>query len=110
LLAGPDRPTAVLAMTDVVAAGVLSAAHEVGLRVPTDLAVVGFDDNPLAARTVPPLTTVAQDVGAKGRAAAAALRQAMGRAKDLSQPRPPSRTLPVRLVVRGSTDPGLGVG
>mgnify|MGYP001611807814 CR=1 FL=1 len=103
VLASADRPTAVLCMTDVVARDVAAAAQELGLSVPEDLSVVGFDDNPLAARTHPRLTTIAQDVSAKGRAAAGALRQAMAHARDENQPTPSSQCLPVRLVVREST-------
>jgi LacI family transcriptional regulator len=61
LLAGPDRPTAVFCATDDQAIGVLRAARELGLDVPQDLAVAGFDDVKEAALTDPPLTTVASD-------------------------------------------------
>jgi DNA-binding LacI/PurR family transcriptional regulator len=53
-----EPPTAVLATTDVLAIGALHAADRAGLRVPDDVSVVGFDDIPLAAFTVPALTTV----------------------------------------------------
>ena len=97
------RPTAVLCLTDTIAHDVIAVAGELGLRVPDDVSVVGFDDHPLAARSRPGLTTVRQDVDAKGRAAAAALRQAMTRRNDPDAPRPRSRKLDVELVVRGST-------
>ncbi|MBO3747392.1 LacI family DNA-binding transcriptional regulator [Streptosporangiaceae bacterium NEAU-GS5] len=58
LMDRPDPPTAVAASTDVVAIGVLHAAHSVGVTVPGDLSVVGFDDILIAAHTVPALTTV----------------------------------------------------
>ncbi len=51
-------PTAVIAATDVMAIGILHAAAEVGIGVPRDLSVIGFDDQPLAAYAVPPLTTL----------------------------------------------------
>jgi len=51
-------PTAIVAATDVIAMGVLHAAAEMGISVPRDLSVIGFDDQPLAAYTVPPLTTL----------------------------------------------------
>jgi len=102
LLGRPDRPTAVLCMTDVVARDVVGAAQEQGLEVPDDLSVVGFDDGPIATRTNPRLTTVAQDVDLKGRAAARALREAL-QARDAGAPGPRSRRLPVKLVVRQST-------
>ena len=58
----PEPPTAVVASTDVLAIGVLHEAHVRGLRVPDDLSVTGFDDIPLAAFTVPALTTVRMPV------------------------------------------------
>lgn len=58
LLGLPSRPTAIIAMTDDGAAGVLAAAHEMGLSVPDDLSVTGFDDLDLARKLWPPLTTV----------------------------------------------------
>ncbi len=61
LLRMPDRPTAIFACNDMMAIGVLRAAAEVGLNVPSDLALVGFDDIELAAYSNPPLTTIAQD-------------------------------------------------
>ncbi len=108
LLSAGDRPTAVLCYSDVVASGVLQAAEELGLAVPGDLSVVGFDDSPVALRVRPQLTTVRQDVTAKGAAAAAALTAALAARRD-------GRTLPVEhvvlpteLVVRGSTGPAPG--
>lgn len=58
-----DRPTAVLAMSDVVAQGALDACLGRGLRVPQDIAIVGFDDAPFSKDTG--LTTVAQDAAEK---------------------------------------------
>ena len=58
LIALPEPPTAIVAATDVLAFGVLHAAHELGIRVPADLSVVGFDDIPIARHSVPALTTV----------------------------------------------------
>ncbi|MEU1424479.1 LacI family DNA-binding transcriptional regulator [Kitasatospora sp. NPDC005751] len=60
LLALPDRPTAVFAGNDLQALGLYEAARELGLRIPEDLSVVGFDDLPLARWVGPPLTTVRQ--------------------------------------------------
>jgi LacI family transcriptional regulator len=60
LLAGPDRPTAVFAGSDYQALGVLRAAREIGLRVPDDLSVVGYDDLPISQWIDPGLTTVHQ--------------------------------------------------
>ena len=88
LLERPDRPTAVLCFSDVMAYRVVRTAEELGLRVPEDLSVVGFDDSPLARRMRPALTTVRQDVGGKGRAATAALTAAIEAARTGRTPRP----------------------
>lgn len=58
LLRGGHRPDAIFAGNDAMAIGVLGALHEVGLRAPDDVAVVGFDDTPIARFLLPPLTTV----------------------------------------------------
>ena len=94
------RPTGVLAMSDAAAAGVLQAARQLGLRVPGDLSIVGFDDLPFSRFTDPPLTTVHQPVRRKGEEAAqmliAALNPQSGGASA-------HRVLETHLVVRGST-------
>lgn len=61
LLTMTDRPTAIFACNDMMAIGILRASAELGINVPSDLALVGFDDIELAAYVNPPLTTVAQD-------------------------------------------------
>ncbi|WP_255657982.1 LacI family DNA-binding transcriptional regulator [Actinoplanes sp. L3-i22] len=105
LLSRPDRPTAVLCFSDVTAAGVHQAAGDLGLRIPADLSIAGFDDGPIATQLRPALTTVRQDVEAKGRAAAGALTAALQSARD-GRPWPTPRTLlPATLVVRDSTGP-----
>jgi DNA-binding LacI/PurR family transcriptional regulator len=96
LLERPDRPTAVICSSDVIAIAVLQVARELGLRVPADLSVVGFDDTATAVSTVPPLTTVHQPMEAKGEAAARLLLDG-ALATDL--------VLPTELIVRGSTGP-----
>lgn len=106
------RPTAVLAMSDAAAAGVLQAARHLRLTVPDDLSVVGFDDLPLTRFTDPPLTTVHQPVRRKGEEAASLLLEALSR-HDLAE-RDLHRILETRLVVRRSTaappvDPRLEV-
>jgi DNA-binding LacI/PurR family transcriptional regulator len=67
LLERPDRPTAVFALNDRMALGVLQWAREHKLRVPEDLTVVGFDDSPAAAAGFPPLTTIRQPSVEMGR-------------------------------------------
>jgi len=69
LLDRPDRPTAVFAANDLSALGAISAAHELGLDVPGDVSVIGFDDIPDAGRSTPRLTTFAQPLHEMGAAA-----------------------------------------
>ena len=71
------RPTAVLAMSDAVAIGVIRAARDLALCVPADLSVVGFDDIDFAEHVDPPLTTIRQPVRRKGREAAHLLLEAI---------------------------------
>ncbi|GLL08046.1 LacI family DNA-binding transcriptional regulator [Dactylosporangium matsuzakiense] len=87
---------AVFAVSDALAAGVITAAGQLGLQVPADLAVAGFDDSVIAGRTTPPLTTVRQDVGAVGRELVRQLLLAIGGAEIRSI------VLPVELVIRDS--------
>jgi DNA-binding LacI/PurR family transcriptional regulator len=98
LLSGPDRPTAVLALSDQLGLGVLRAASAAGLAVPAQLSVTGFDDSPSAAAAHPPLTTVAQPLRERGEAVGALVR-ALLRGEPVAAPAP----APVRLVVRQST-------
>lgn len=89
--------TAVFAVTDVLALGVLDAAAAAGVPVPTQLSVVGFDDVAAASSSVPPLTTVAQSLFEQGGLAAkAVLDQLAGR-------EPKVRPIRSELIVRGST-------
>lgn len=73
VLAGSDRPTAVLAQTDLLAAGIIRAAEEAGLRVPEDLSVTGFDGVDVDGLDAYELTTLVQPSVEKGRAAGAAV-------------------------------------
>jgi LacI family transcriptional regulator len=102
-LGGPGpRPTALLCDGDVLAAGACKAARGLGLRVPDDLSVTGFDDLSLAVAVDPELTSVrlpAEEVGAEGMRALLAL---------LDGGTPSACELPVDLVVRGSTAPPAG--
>lgn len=69
LLTVPEPPTAVLCYNDLAAIGLLGAAVRAGMRVPADLSVVGYDNIPLSAFSVPPLTTVDQPKERMGRLA-----------------------------------------
>lgn len=73
LLARNPRPTAIFACNDEMAAGVYRAAYRLGLKIPEELSVVGFDDSPLASRLWPSLTTVRLPIRDMGRLAAAKL-------------------------------------
>jgi alanine racemase len=95
-----NRPTAVLAMSDALAIGAMSAARELGLRIPDDLSVVGFDDIDLAALVDPPLTTVHQPIRQKG---ADAVRLLLAEVEQREANRPEHLRLETRLIVRGST-------
>jgi len=64
LLALADRPTAILASNDEMAAGALWVAQQRGLKLPDDLSVTGFDDTPTAMKAWPPLTTIRQPIAA----------------------------------------------
>jgi DNA-binding LacI/PurR family transcriptional regulator len=103
LLAAEERPTAVLCFSDVLGLGVVRAAQALGLDVPSDLSVVGFDDSPVAGRTTPALTTVRQDVVTKGRLAANALTAAIAGAQNGTRGRARHVSLPTELVLRAST-------
>lgn len=63
LLTLAERPSAILCSSDDMAAGLIGEAHRMGLRLPDDLAVTGFDDTAIAARLWPPLTVIRQPVG-----------------------------------------------
>jgi DNA-binding LacI/PurR family transcriptional regulator len=112
LLEHDPMPTAVLAMSDALAAGVMRAAVEAGLRVPEDLSVIGFDGVPLGELTEPPLTTVAQPTERKGELAAEALLRALDGGAEEAEPSteggPPRTILPTELLVRGTTGPPPG--
>jgi LacI family transcriptional regulator, repressor for deo operon, udp, cdd, tsx, nupC, and nupG len=99
LLDRPDRPTAVYCDDDLLAGGVYLAARELGLRIPGDLSVVGFDDLPFAKVFEPPLTTIAIDPETLGAQAFEVLAELMDGGS------PEGRVLPVSLLVRGSTAP-----
>ena len=103
LLSRRQRPTAVFASNDDMALGVLAAAHRLGLAVPGDLSVAGFDDSPPAALVWPPLTTIRQPVAEMARTAVEML-VAAPRADMEPQPEAElHRVLSHELVVREST-------
>jgi LacI family transcriptional regulator len=101
LLTLPDRPTAVFAANDLSAIATIEVARELGLSVPEDVSVIGFDDIPESAQTEPPLTTVHQPIQQMG-ATAIGLLTALLDGGDVSEPHV---RLPTSLVRRGSTAP-----
>lgn len=94
-----DIPGAIFAQNDLMAAGVLRAAHDLGLNVPEQLAVIGVDDIPMAAYLEPPLTTIRQDFLQIGREAVRLLIHSL---EEPTAPRQHLR-LPAELIVRRST-------
>ncbi len=93
-----DQPTAVFGFNDQMAIGALHALRTLGLRVPEDMAVVGFDGIGLGAFTTPELTTVEQPGPEVGHRAVQLVLDAL----DGASSSPTQVTLPVRLVVRES--------
>jgi DNA-binding LacI/PurR family transcriptional regulator len=91
--------TAIYAQNDVMAMGVLSGLHDRGLRVPEDCSVVGCDNLPLAARTIPPLTTVDVPFYRTGELAMETLLELIA----TKPAKPIVRVLPVHMVYRAST-------
>ena len=108
LLTMPDRPTAVFAANDLSASQVIRTAHELGLDVPGDLSVIGFDNIPESALTTPPLTTIDQSIQAMGHAAVTTLVGLIEHPERAAEP-PGHVTMPTQLVVRGTTAPPRSV-
>ena len=95
-LAMPDRPTAIFASNDDMAAGVLAVAHDRGISLPDQLSVAGFDDTTLARTVWPPLTTIHQPMAELARTAT----EILIAGGDINH-----RRLPHRLVERASVAP-----
>ncbi|MBF4163982.1 LacI family DNA-binding transcriptional regulator [Nocardioides acrostichi] len=120
LLSADPRPTGILCFSDVLAVQAIRAAESLGLTVPDDVSVVGFDDSSLAVSVRPTLTTVSQPVSRKGELAVEELIALMATVRERADEQPgskgaaaptptadePARTvLPTALVVRDSTAP-----
>jgi DNA-binding LacI/PurR family transcriptional regulator len=104
ILSRESHPTAILATSDRLAIGFMDAARNRQLRVPQDIAVVGFDDIPAAKLVTPRLTTIRQPMADKGRLAVSSLLKEKGSLR---------MKLPAKLIIRQSTDPtiqGFGPG
>jgi DNA-binding LacI/PurR family transcriptional regulator len=96
-------PTAVFARNDFTAIGAMHAAHMLGLSIPDDIAISGFDNIPLSAFTAPPLTTVEQPIAQQGETAARFLLERIKRQGQQNR----TATMECRLIVRQSTDKDL---
>lgn len=95
LMTKPDRPSAIIGANDQIAIGVLRVARDLGIDVPKEVSVAGFDDSILAPLSVPSLTTVAQPVA---QMATTAVQRLLGEASDHTD-----ILLPSTLVIRDST-------
>jgi DNA-binding LacI/PurR family transcriptional regulator len=100
LMSLPEPPTAVFASTDAVAIGTIKAATDLGLRVPEDMSVIGFDDIPVAELLTPSLTTVRQPLAEM---AGIAVSDLLAMVADPRFEPEPVRRLAPSLVVREST-------
>jgi len=101
LLALPDPPSAVYVSGDEMAIGAMKAIKEVGLRVPEDISIIGFDDISMSKYTDPALTTIRQDTNSIGRQAAMLLLDEIdGKTKKYR-----AKVIPVSLVKRDSCQP-----
>lgn len=103
LLSLRDPPSAIFASNDDMALGALVAAQRLGIRVPQDLSIVGFDDSPAASLVWPALTTVRQPVGAMAAAAVEMLVKGEVDAPGATGQAGPDRVQAHELVIRAST-------
>jgi LacI family transcriptional regulator len=101
LLQSPNRPTAILAANDHIALSAIRAARELGISVPEQLSVVGYDDAPMAALSDPPLTSIRQPFAEKGKLATYLVLQKIAGLPVEAR----THLLPAELVIRSSTGP-----
>ena len=96
-----DRPTAVITLNDLIGMAAIRAATDLGLKVPEDISIAGFDNIPFSNITVPRLTTVASEPEQNGRAAVRLL------LKRLKKPDDPREIITAKwkLIIRESTGP-----
>lgn len=105
-LKGPNRPTALVAGNDRIALAALAVCRQLGLSVPADISIVGFDDIAAATAVSPPLTTLRQPTIEIGREAVRLLRrQFRDKNSSVTEDTPVSPELPPILVVRATTAP-----
>lgn len=104
LLERAEPPTAILAINDLLAMGVLRAAGDLGLRIPADLSLASYDDIPVAQYLVPRLTTATKDAFRLGQEA---VRLLLARLEDPGRSRQ-TQTMPAQVIFRESTGPVPG--
>ncbi|MFL2530875.1 MAG: LacI family DNA-binding transcriptional regulator [Porticoccaceae bacterium] len=100
LLKQPQRPTAIFASNDEMAAGLIAAAHKSGLSVPDDISIAGFDDSLVATVVWPQLTTVRQPIKEM---AATAVKILIEKCRAESDENPNMELLPTEIIMREST-------
>ena len=100
VLSGTRRPTAVIALNDMIALGIYAGARDLGLKIPSELSVTGFDDITLAEVAEPPLTTIQQPVAEIARLAVERLVRRLDGTDELEAEH---LILMPKLIVRGST-------
>lgn len=96
-----NPPTAIVTANDVVAISVLNVIYNLGLRVPEDISLIGFNNTDETVNTVPPLTTVESPTEILGKVAASLLLEVMASSKPVSK----NVIVDTKLIVRGSTGP-----
>jgi LacI family transcriptional regulator len=97
------RPTAIFASNDDMAAAIIAVAHGLGIGIPQDLNVTGFDDTPLASVLWPPLTTVHQPLAEMASKAVEIMTDHIRQARSGSEPEPVHYVAPFTIIERGST-------
>lgn len=102
LSSGTPRPSAIIAFNDSLALGCMRAIYELGLRVPDDISLIGFDDLDQARNAIPPLTSVHQHIAQLARTSMQSLHMQIDNPESDHAVR---LTVPCSLVVRGSTAP-----
>ncbi len=108
LLRLPSPPTALFCATDTLAIGAIRGVAALGLRVPGDVAIIGYGETEISAYTQPPLTTVAQEKVTVGAAAVRVLLRRLAQRAEEKAWRPRTQIVPTRLVIRESTVSAMG--
>lgn len=101
---GSHPPTAIFATNDIVAVGAWRSLLELGIRIPQDISIIGYDDIEMTRLLIPPMTTVAQDKAVMARDAVALLVKVLDGGEEGPVERQAIR-VPPHLIVRGSTAP-----